>query len=135
VSGGFDIDQLTSRLRRAITPPATAPANAPSDPTPRAAVQGPLAPGSPTSGDGDHPAPPPGASPSTRRPRRRRWAVPTSPAERNAPAVDQPPAELHPCPFCPAVHQPIGMRGHGLSDAYGQVLLSDPYSPRPNPRR
>lgn len=128
----MNLDQMTSRLRRAITPPATAPASAPNpEPTSRAAVEGPLAPRSPTPGGGGHPAPPPGSSPSSsRRPKRRRWLPPTSPAERHAEPVDQPPV-LYPCPHCGEAHQPFPMSSSRGLAAFGESLLSDLGRPEP----
>jgi hypothetical protein len=77
--------------------------------------------------------PGPPAPTSTRRPKRRRWAMPGSPAERVAEPVDPPPAELHPCPHCRERHQPIRMGGGGLAAAYARPLLPDPYASRPGP--
>ena len=79
--------------------------------------------------------PAPAVAPATvGRPKRRRWRPPTSPAERNAPAVDHrrsPPAELHPCPFCGQRHQPIPMEGRGLADLYSRPVVGDPSRPSP----
>jgi hypothetical protein len=130
MSGQFDVDQLAARFRRVVTPPATALASAPSsDPgsTSRAPERRPAAPGLPTPGASDHPALAPGHPSPARRPKRRRWAPPTSPAERNAEPVDQPPT-LYRCPHCGADHQPFPLQGRGLGDAFGRSLLSDSYA-------
>jgi hypothetical protein len=70
---------------------------------------------------------------ATRRPKRRRWLPPGSPAERNAESVDLPPVELHPCPFCGQRHQPVRLGGSGLAAAYGRQLVAEPGQGRPVP--
>lgn len=125
---GFDVEQLTSRLRRAITPPVAAGAGAPG-PTSRTPAPCPATPGSPAPSAANHPAPPAGIS-STRRPKRRRWLPPTSPAERHAEPVDQPPV-LYPCPHCGEAHQPFPMSSSRGLAAFGESLLSDPGRPEP----
>jgi hypothetical protein len=71
---------------------------------------------------------------SGRGPKRRRWAMPASPAERRAEPVDPPPPELHVCPFCRTPHQPFRMPG-GVAVAYARPLdyADDPYRSRPMP--
>ena len=129
----------------AAMPPAQAGAPAPvtdQDPTLYSNTQGSAsrasqrrahAPGSPAPAASAHRPGPPGTPPPGRRPKRRRWATPTSPAERQAEAIDPPAPELHLCPFCHRRHQPVALGGGGLADVYSRTLVDDPYSTRPTP--
>jgi hypothetical protein len=127
----MNLDQMASRLRRAITPPATAPASAPStDPAPRAAVQSPPAPGSPNPPPGGgHPAPPAGASSPGERPKRRRWRPAGAPANSRAELAEPP--TLHPCFACGQVHQTFPMPSSRGLAAYGESLLDVLTRPEP----
>jgi hypothetical protein len=130
----LDLDAITARLRQAsrveppparplVPPPVTGPASraaqgapAPEPSTPPAAASGVVAPEGPT----------------RRRPKRRRWVMPSSPAERRAETVD-PPASLYRCPYCGRNHQSIPMGGGGAAAAYARPLDHDPYAARPAP--
>jgi hypothetical protein len=131
----LDLATIAERFKRAgaVAPPPDVP-----EPAPRAAVEGPPAPGPlpPLGSVADRPAPE-GPAPVGRRPRRRRWQMPGSPTERQQAVVDPPPAELHPCPFCGERHQPVRLGGGGLL-AYAQPIAAAPWEtgrPRPRARR
>ena len=55
-----------------------------------------------------------------RGPKRRRWTLPVSPAERTAEPVDPPPPTLYPCPHCCERHQPVPLPADLLGRALGR---------------
>jgi hypothetical protein len=69
-----------------------------------------------------------------RGPRRRRGVMPTSPSERTAEPVDQPPT-LYRCSHCGERHQPFPMGGGGMAAIYSRPLdfADAPYGVRPRP--
>ena len=116
----------------AVTPLGGAVYSEVFEPTPEAAGRGPAATGSP-------PLPrqaarlAAGGPTSGRRPRRRRWTMPSSPAERQAEAVDPPPT-LYRCPTCGKNHQPVRLEGAGIFAPYRRVLVRDSWADgRPRP--
>lgn len=119
---GFDLEQLTGRLRRA------AERNRAPDPTPRAPERRPDAPGSPARPAANHPAPPAGTSWPGRR--RRRLVLPAG-GRLTGPTNSPQPPELHVCPFCRKKHQPVRLGGGGLAEAYSRPVSADPYRPAP----
>lgn len=84
-------------------------------------------------GNADHGRPLPPRRTGARGPKRRRWALPGSPAERRAEPVDPPSARFK-CFACGKAHQPLPMPT-GASALYSRTLdpLADPYSSRPLP--
>jgi hypothetical protein len=142
----LDLDAIAARFKRAGAAPRPAPDTAaapasepapverpwltaeafmPPEPAPAAQEQGPAAPGPP------NPPTPPRRT-AGRGPKRRRWTLPGSPAERRAEPVDPPPAGPHRGPHCGRDHQPIRMGG-GLAALAGRSVLPEPGQRRPPP--
>jgi hypothetical protein len=119
----FDLAALTERLTRAGQPAAVL--NGTPDASSAQVGAGSAAPAVPNGPDAD-----PARRVSGRGPKRRRWTMPNSPAERTAEPVNQPPT-LYRCPHCGERHQPISMGGGGLAAAYSRSVLPDPTRPEP----
>ena len=124
----LDLGALTERFKRADRPPA------PPSPDPPVTGQGPTVySNTPAEAEKVGSANLPPRRASGRGPRRRRWTMPGSPAERRQEALDPPAPELHPCPFCGKRHQPAPVVNGGGLAAYSRPILADPYSTRPEP--
>ena len=132
----LDRRALAARFRQARAgQPAPAPAG---DPGPWLTAEAYLPPNSPepapVAAGGDPPAtepPPPPGSPTSwptpgpsrrRRPKRRRWTMPSSPAERTAEPLEPPPARYR-CPHCGGNHQPTSLEGGGPFAAYARQIV------------
>jgi hypothetical protein len=128
----LDVDALVARFTRARQPtPSLAPPSFPAPPAhPGADVMAYNPPSKPQQGGDLTPSPPPRRT-SGRGPKRRRWAMPGSPAERRQATVDPPTPELFMCPHCGERHQLIPMHTGGYAALYGRSVVDDPTRPEP----
>jgi hypothetical protein len=118
----LDLGRVAERFRRAGQPiPPVVGTSRPAHPGADTLAYNPV-----TEPEADHGRLSPPRRMAGRGPKRRRWILPGSPAERRQKAINPPEQELHPCPFCQQTHQPIPLYRAGLADTYGRSLLPDP---------